>query len=108
VTATGTRQHRRADPLVLAGAGFLLLSMGGAIVAAPLTVPLLVRIARHHPRRAWRGCATAIAAATVAEVAWAVVYIAAGEARPWIWMVPLVAAGAVGVTILRRPPSPAR
>jgi hypothetical protein len=57
--ATGLRQHRRADLLVLAS-GFLLLSMGGAIVAAPLTVPLLVRIARHHPRRAWRGCATAV------------------------------------------------
>lgn len=100
---TGARRRRveLIDPIVLAVAGFLLLSMGGAIVAAPLTVPLLVRIARRHPRRAWRGCAVVLAAATVAEVAWALVYVTAGETRPWIWLVPLVAGGAV--VTLRQP-----
>lgn len=108
MTAPTLRKHRRVDLLVVAVAGFLLLSMGGAIVAAPLTVPLLGRVARHHPRRLSRGGATAIAALTVAEVAWAIVYLAAGESRPWIWVVPLVAAGAATVTILRGRPASAR
>jgi hypothetical protein len=30
--------------------------------------------------------------ATVAEVVWALTYVVADEAKPWIWLLPLVAA----------------
>jgi hypothetical protein len=73
-------------------AGFLLVSMGGAIVAAPLTVPLMFLVTRRHPTRAFRTAGTALTGATVAEVVWALTYIAAGEAEPWIWILPLLSA----------------
>ena len=47
---------------------FLLLTMGGAIVAAPVTVPLLFVVARKRPTRAFKGVACVLAAATVAAV----------------------------------------
>ena len=64
---------------VLVGvSAFLLLSMGGAIVAAPLTVPLLYLTARHRGFGAgMRVAAVGVAALTVAEVAWAAAYLAA-------------------------------
>jgi hypothetical protein len=74
----------------------LLLSMGGAIVAAPLTVPLLFLAVRGDRISAGlRTAAVVIAALTVAEVAWAATYLATAEAQPWIWLVP---AGAGAVT----------
>lgn len=76
--------------LVVVGvAAALLLSMGGAIVAAPVTVPLLALVARRHPRSAVRWAALVLVAATVAEVAWALTYVSRGEAQPDIWLVPL-------------------
>jgi hypothetical protein len=84
---------------VVSLAGFLLLSMGGAVVAAPATVPLLVLVARLHGRRAVRWAALCLAAATVAEVAWAVTYVTVGEARPAVWLAPLCAAGASAALI---------
>ena len=90
---------------VAALAGFLLLSMGGAIVAAPVTVPLLAVAAR------WRGpqyriTAAVLAGLTLAEVGWAGTYLAVGEARPWVWLVPLVAGlgGGAGVWRVAQPP----
>ena len=83
---------------------FLLVSMGGAIVAAPVTVPLLYLAARGD--RAGAGLRTAallIAALTVAEVAWAATYLAVAEAEPWIWLLP-VAAGAATATGFARTP----
>jgi hypothetical protein len=56
--------------------------------------------------RAWRVeliDPIAPAAATMAEVAWALVYLTAGEVRPWIWLIPLAAGGAVAVTAPRWP-----
>jgi hypothetical protein len=38
--------------------------------------------------------------ATVAEVAWAPTYLVADEAKPWIWLIPLVAAIAAMAAIL--------
>lgn len=66
---------------VLVGvSAFLLLSMGGAIVAAPLTVPLLYLTARHRRLGAGlRVAAIGVAALTVAEVAWAAAYLAVAE-----------------------------
>lgn len=48
--------------------------------------------------------AIAIAAVTVAEVAWAAAYLAVAEAGPWIWLLP-VAAGISTAVALARPPA---
>ena len=37
--------------------------------------------------------------ATIAEVAWALTYLAVGEAQPWIWLLPLIACVAALVTV---------
>ena len=88
---------------VLVGvSAFLLLSMGGAIVAAPLTVPLLFLAVRGGRIGAGlRTAAVVIAALTVAEVAWAATYLAVAEAKPWIWLVPAGAGAATAATLTR-------
>jgi hypothetical protein len=88
---------------VLVGvSAFLLLSMGGAIVAAPLTVPLLYLTARHRGLGAGiRAAAIGVAALTVAEIAWAAAYLAVAETRPWIWLLPLAAGVATATTFAR-------
>ncbi len=73
-------------------AGFLLLSMGGAVVAAPVTIPLMLVAASRHPTRAFRVAATVLSALTVAEIVWALTYLAVDEARPWIWLLPSLTA----------------
>lgn len=86
--------------VVFCASGFLLISMGGAIIAAPLTVPLMFVVARRHPTKAFRAVGAALVGATVAEVAWAVTYLVADEAKPWIWLVPLAAAMALIVAFV--------
>ena len=88
---------------------FLLLSMGGAIVAAPVTVPLMFLIARTRPTRAFRTTAAALTGATVAEVVWVLTYVTTDESKPWIWLLPLVAAVAAVTALLQssRPKSSA-
>jgi hypothetical protein len=89
--------------VLVAVSAFLLLSMGGAIVAAPLTLPLLYLAVRGDRISAGlRTAAVVIAALTVAEVAWAATYLAVAEAKPWIWLLP-VAAGAGTAAALARP-----
>ncbi len=86
----------------MAVSAFLLLSMGGAIVAAPLTLPLLYLAIRAGRMGAGlRSAAVVIAALTVAEVAWAATYLAVEEAQPWIWLLPF-AAGAVTANTFAR------
>jgi hypothetical protein len=92
--------NRPWNLLVVGTSAFLLLSMGGAIVAAPLTLPLLYLAARGEGA-GLRNAAVVIAALTVAEVAWAATYLALAEAEPWIWLLP-VAAGA-GTAFALRP-----
>jgi hypothetical protein len=72
-------------------AAFLLLSMGGAIIAAPITVPLMFVATRQYPTRAFRIAGSVLTAFTIAELVWALTYFAFGEAKPWIWLVPLIA-----------------
>jgi hypothetical protein len=91
---TGIRRDWPVAVLVLGGA--LLLSMGGAVVAAPVTVPILLWAARHRFRGPLRCVAAGIAALTAAELTWALVYVAVGESKPAIWLLPLAAAGATG------------
>lgn len=87
---------------VLVVATLLLLSMGGAVVAAPVTVPTLLWAARHHLQGALRAVAAVLAGATAGEL----VYVAAGEPQPAIWLVPVAAAGGSAVAGLW--PRPAR
>jgi hypothetical protein len=81
--------------------GFLLLSMGGAIIAAPLTVPLLFVVMLHRPTTAFRTIGALLAGATVGEVVWALTYVAADESKPWIWLLPLSAALATAIALMR-------
>ena len=86
---------------------FLLLSMGGAIIAAPLTVSLLFVVVLHRPTMAFRTIGALLAGATIGEVVWALTYVAADESKPWIWLLPLSAALATAIALLRiSSPSP--
>jgi hypothetical protein len=75
--------------------GFLLMSYGGAVVAAPLTLPLMYLAVRRHPTAPFRWAGGVIAGLTSVEVVWVLVYLAGGEAQPAIWLVPLAIGGAV-------------
>lgn len=95
--------HRWARVVILVVSTLLLLSMGGAIVAAPVSVPALWVIARRHSGPA-RGWAVMIVALTVAEVVWAAVYVLVGETAPWIWLVPLIGGALVLASLVRPRP----
>ena len=90
--------------VVVAVSAFLLVSMGGAIIAAPLTLPLLYLAVRSGRMSAGlRAAAAVIAALTVAEVAWAATYLAVEEAQPWIWLLPVAAGVATAGGFTRTP-----
>jgi len=93
------KNWQRIGVLAFAVAAFLLVSMGGAIAAAPVTVPLMYVVSRHHPTSAFRIAAAVLGGFTVAEAAWALTYLLTTEANPWIWAVPLAsgATAAVGL-----------
>jgi lysylphosphatidylglycerol synthetase-like protein (DUF2156 family) len=80
-------------------AALLLGSMGGGMVAAPVTVSLMVVAARRHPTPAFRAAATVLVALTMGEVAWAVTYLAVQEDKPWIWLLPLLVALGAGAAV---------
>ena len=106
--------RRAAIGAILAGTVLLLLSMGGAILAAPVVLPLLWWAARTTGRRI-RVIGAILAALVVGEVAWAGVYVVVGERQPYIWALPALSA-AVTVWLMpvttrpdpRGPGSPAR
>ena len=82
-------------------AAVLLVSYGGAIVAAPVTLPAMFVVVRRHPSTGWRAAGALVGGCTAAEVAWAVVYLVAGEAQPLIWLLPVVAALAIAAGFAR-------
>lgn len=82
--------------------GLLLFSMGGAIVAAPVTLPLLFVVARQRPTRRVRWTAGVLAALTTAEAGWAATYVLVGEAKPVIWLLPTLAGIGAIVAVVRR------
>lgn len=87
-------------------AAVLLVSMGGAIVAAPLTLPALALVVCRHPTRGFRIACAIIGGLTAAEVAWAAVYLIADEAPVVIWFVPAMIGIAAGAVLGgRRPPT---
>ena len=69
----------------------LLGSMGGAILAAPVLLPLLWWATRTTARGV-RVLGAILAALVVGEVAWAGVYVVVGERQPYIWALPALAA----------------
>jgi hypothetical protein len=75
--------------------GLLLLTWGGAVVAAPVTLPLSYLAVRRHPSRPFRWVGGVLAGLTTVEVAWALVYVLDGETKPSIWLLPLAAGVAV-------------
>ena len=87
---------RVVSRVLLIASFFLLLSFGGAIFAAPVTLPALVYMWRTDTR-GWRIASAISFALTIAEVSWALVYVGAGEDTPAIWVVP---AFAVLVTLI--------
>ncbi|MEY2469192.1 MAG: hypothetical protein QOF21_1890 [Actinomycetota bacterium] len=90
--------------IVLVVAGVLLLSMGGAIDAAPITIPLLWIATRSSPSRAYRVATAIVGGLTAAEVAWAALYTMAGESTPAIWLGPALAALATAVAFTKVEP----
>ena len=79
--------RRVAIGAILVGTVLLLGSMGGAILAAPVLLPLLWWVTR-TTGRGIRVLGAILAALVVAEVAWAGVYVVVGERQPYIWALP--------------------
>jgi hypothetical protein len=99
--------RRAAIAAILAGTVVLLGSMGGAILAAPVLLPLLWWAARTTGRGV-RLVGAILAALVVAEVAWAGVYLVVGERQPFIWLLPVLAAAmTVWLMLLTTRPNPA-
>lgn len=86
-----------ARTVVVLGA-FLLLSYGGAIVAAPATLPIAAFVVRRDSSRSWAVASSVVLVLTTAELGWALAYLLLGERQPFIWLIPLVAA--IGTVVL--------
>jgi len=82
--------HRFGWQTLILVSAFLLISMGGAIIAAPVTLPLLwFALRRPSLSRPWRITAAVVLALTAAEFTWAAAYLPLGESKPLIWLLPL-------------------
>ncbi len=58
--------------------------------AAPVTMPLLwISLRRPDLSRRWRIAAGVVLTLTAAQVAWLATYLALGESKPLIWLVPV-------------------
>ena len=68
----------------------LLVSFGGAIIAAPIAIPLLLLSTRSSSSAAYRSWAGLVVVLTIAEVVWALTYLVQGDAKPAIWLVPMM------------------
>ena len=79
--------------------------MGGAIAAAPVTVPVMFLAARRHPTLGFRVTAAVLGSLTVAQAVWAVTYFGVEEAKPWIWLLPVVAGSSFAIAVAKISPS---
>jgi hypothetical protein len=92
---------------VLVGTVLLLGSMGGAILAAPVLLPLLWWAARTTTTSGVRLIGAILAALVIGEVAWAGVYVVVGERQPYVWALPaLSAAVTVSLMLVTTRPDP--
>jgi hypothetical protein len=96
---------RRLGIVAFVVSGALLLTMGGAIFAAPVIVPMMIVAVRSHPTRAFRAVGGVLVALTVGEVAWLAVYVMLGEVHPWIWLLPVLVGVSAGAATARRQPT---
>jgi hypothetical protein len=85
-----------AIPVVVVS-GLLLVTFGLAIVATPVTLPLLYLVVRRTSRRGVQAVAIVVAVLTVAELAWALTFVALEDTTPWIWLDPLLAGPSAGL-----------
>lgn len=86
--------------VLIVGTAILLLSFGGAIWAAPVTIPLLIyAICKVKLTCRWRIIAALILALTVTQCTWAIMYITVGESNPSVWIAP-IAAFTISVTAI--------
>jgi hypothetical protein len=82
----------------------LMASMGGGFLLLPLLIPMHIwaaRRSRTFGRVAW----SLLPTVAVGTAAWAAVYVAVGEAKPAIWLLPLSAC-ALAVAMLPAVTSP--
>lgn len=102
MTAASTGVPERVLGVALFVVAAVLLTALG-IVAAPVTLPLMVLVVLRHPSRGFRVAGAVIGGLTAAELTWGLVYIVAGEPRVVIWMLPLAGglATAAGFAKLR-------
>jgi hypothetical protein len=98
----------RGAVITVATAALLLGTIGGAIVAAPITLPLLYLVARRYPGRGMRITAAVVGGLTCVEAVWALCYLAVEEAMPWIWLLPALAGSAWTAALLRAGPAAVR
>ena len=68
----------------------LMASMGGGFLLLPLLIPAHIWAARRSGRLGQVGWSL-LPAVSVAMVTWAGVYLLAGESKPIIWLLPLIA-----------------
>lgn len=77
--------------LVTIGSLILLATWGGAIFAAPVTIPLLTYSVVRKKLDGWWNIASKLTLAlTLAQVTWAIIYFTLGEPIPAIWLVPTI------------------
>ena len=77
-----------------------MLSMGGGFLLLPLLIPFHVWAARRSGpvgQVLW----SMLPVAAIGMVAWAVVYVTAGESKPWIWLLPVLAALVAGIGMVK-------
>src|SRR5205807_6528258 len=100
-------RERAAKAILLVVTLVLMSSMGGGFLALPLLIPAHIWAARRSGR-VGRVAWPVLPAVSVLMLVWAVVYVLAGESKPTIWLLPLVAlVGALcGTVRLAVPVSP--
>lgn len=96
-----------AKALLLVVSLLLAVSMGGGFLLLPCLIPLHIWAARRSgPFR--RALWSLFPMAAAGMVTWAALYLAIGEVKPWIWLVPVVAtAGAAYAMVSVTRPTPA-
>lgn len=92
--------------VLIVGAAASLFSMGGAILAAPVTVPVLTyAITRDEIARGWRITGGLILALTLAQCAWAVGFFVLDETHLAVWLYPVIVlaiCAAIGIALIFR------
>lgn len=92
VESVGMMDRRQAILRAIIGgaAGVLLISMGGQIVAAPITVPALCWAIATAERKGTRVVLSGVLSLTLAIVGWAIAYGLAKERQPLIVLLPAI------------------